>query len=138
MERTEGERTIEIRKVDGKWTVKRDDPGKKFFRGDKVTWRLFAGSTVKGVSARFQFCHPTLVEGQGLTADLTATIPPVKNSEVGELVLRVGQHAERRSPHTRHYYAVWICDADEGPFGGTYAVGETQNPPPEIDIGPEH
>jgi len=141
MERTEGERVIEIRKVNGKWTVSRDDPKKKFVRKDQVKWRLFPDpdNPSKEVSAHFQFCHPTLVEDPSeklLTADLTAVIPPVKDKAVGELVLKIGEHAERRNPHTRHHYAVWIRDANEGAFGGTYAVGETQNPPPELDIGP--
>jgi hypothetical protein len=140
-------RKIDISKVGGKvegiWTVIRDDPRTRFGRTNQVEWTLHPDPDEKDpdrqVSAHFQFAHPDLVEdvqgGKKLTPDWTAHI------EAGQkLTLKIKLPAlfrqnvrdERFGPR---YYAVWVRDPNL-PFGGAYAVGESKNPPPEIDLGP--
>ena len=132
------QRTIEIKKVRGRWTVTVLNPlgsikkHTKLFRGDKVTWKLYADPAHprRKVSARLQFCHDKLVKGPGLTRDWTAAIGPTSGSGPKSLTLGIHHEATRKK---KHYYAVWVCDPALHK-GGTYAVGH--NPPPEIDVGP--
>ena len=129
-----GQRTIIIRKEGDLWKVIRDDRDKKFPRGQPLTWKLERDpkATGKPVSAHFQFTDDDLFDHQAnrdrLTKDLTAEIPPDETT----LSLKLDPDAcRRRNPR---YYAVWIRD-EQHPRGGVYAVGETENPPPEIDVG---
>ncbi|KPJ60881.1 MAG: hypothetical protein AMJ46_04060 [Latescibacteria bacterium DG_63] len=127
------DRFIEIRKNSyGRWIVTRDDPDRPFERGSKVTWELRGG---KSISAHFQFTDGDAVEDftpgkYAITPDWTAVI-----AEGGKaLVLKIRRDAYL--PLSKRHYAVWICDPEIQGFGGMYAVGESQNPPPEIDLGP--
>ncbi len=122
-------RKIDIVKVGERWWVIRDSP-EKFPRGQLVEWTLHP----PGLSAHFQFPDVDLIlkDPTGLnrlTADLTATIAKAGDG----LTLQVRDDADRRKNPRR--YAVWVVE-DKQEFGGTYAVGETGNPPPEFEIGP--
>lgn len=125
---------IDIRKENGRWMVIRPDPRKKYHRGQDLKWVLHPDPDApqKPVSAHFQFTDVDLVEDLDknfrLTSDMTAEIP-----EAGKhLTLKVKQKACRRK--NPRYYAVWIRDSDF-PAGGVFAVGESGNPPPEMDVG---
>jgi len=124
-------RKIDIRREGDRWMVIRDKPD-KFPRGETVEWTLHAPPKHTGeLSAHFQFTDADVFlkdpSNQGrLTRDLTADI-----SKPGEkLTLQITEDADRRK-NPRHY-AVWIMDST----GGSYAVGESGNPPPEMQIGP--
>lgn len=130
------ERTIDIKKVDGRWMAIRDDRQKKHPRGQPLKWVLHPDPAAPGkpISAHFQFADSDLVENLEknvqLTPDWTAMIPePGKH-----LSLKVKDKACRRK-NPRHY-AIWIVDSDFQPAGGVFAVGESGNPPPEMEIGP--
>lgn len=126
-------RSIEIKKEGGQWKVIRK-PSVKYLRGDELEWKLQSDpdDKKKDISAHFQFAHADLVEdldGESrLSKDLTAVIPAAR----GTLTLRVKELACRRK--NPRYYAVWIADATL-PNRGVFAVGESGNPPPDMDIG---
>ena len=128
------QRSIIIRKEGDLWKVIRDDSEKKFPRGQPLTWELHRDPTASGepVSAQFQFTDADLFDHQAnkdqLTEDLTTEI----SADETTLSLKLNAEADRR--RNPRYYAVWIVDK-EHPKGGVFAVGESENPPPEIDIG---
>lgn len=127
-------RSIEIKKEGGRWKVIRDNPSERIHRGHQVKWELHPDpdEPKKPISAHFQFTDYDLLEDMPnqnrLSADLTAEIP-----EPGQtLILKLQKGTcRRRNPR---YYAVWIADATL-PGQGVFAVGESGNPPPEMDIG---
>ncbi|UCF78838.1 MAG: hypothetical protein JSW03_00745 [Candidatus Eiseniibacteriota bacterium] len=131
-----GNRTIQIRRnTDGRWIVARDDPKKPFKPGDRITWTLDP-KEYPNISAHFQFVDLDLVEDwnkgaspPAITADLTAKI----DQGAGSLLLQIRKDVFL--PLSKRFYAVWIRDPAL-PLGGWYAVGETLNPPPELDLGP--
>jgi hypothetical protein len=114
-----------------RWRV--NDPG-LVPRGTMLEWTLMPDPQDKKnpVEAHFQFGHDDLVQNapksRSLTRDLTAMI----NKPRGTLKLKLKDEACRRKNPRR--YAVWVKD-DTLPHGGTFAVGEDMNPPPEIDVG---
>ncbi len=120
---------IHITQDAGQWKVIRNEPGNKVSRGQDIEWTLDRPADGRPVSAHFQFADHDLVHGGNLTRDLTAEIA----GPGGTLALKVRDDADRRR-NPRHY-AVWIMDSALK-RGGVYAVCETGNPPPELEIGP--
>jgi len=126
---------VKIIKKDGRWVV--ETPKGRPERGiDRIEWTLIPDPDGHEVSAHFQFTDRKLFDNadsvkKPLTQDLTAVIPEAG----GTLKLKVHAQAFRRKDENPHYYAVWIedkCHAGKGMF----AVGESLNPPPEVNVGP--
>ena len=112
------------------------NPDEKFNRGEPLRWILHRDPDATGepVSAHFQFMEDDKdlfdlkANEKELTGDLTAKIPANET----ELSLKLSREADRR--RNPRFYAVFISDAQHE-NGGVFAVGEDENPPPEIDIG---